>query len=120
MLALVSGDALRHRATTPIRSSELTIPNAVPPLPTWTDAEHDYPDEVRLLVGAMASAMVAPEKSGQAKIAFQDTAALDLRGLNETMAGDGGFIVPKGMEFVHSKTGEAVRLTETTTIVSVR
>jgi hypothetical protein len=34
---------------------------------------------------------------------------IDLRILNERLAGDGGFIAVKGGEFVHSKTGEPVR-----------
>ncbi|MFO0952925.1 MAG: hypothetical protein U0835_17595 [Isosphaeraceae bacterium] len=34
---------------------------------------------------------------------------LDLRGLNERQAGDGGFIAVRGGAFVHSKTGEPVR-----------
>lgn len=35
--------------------------------------------------------------------------AIDLRGLNEKQAGDGGQIVVQNGQFVHSKTGEAVR-----------
>lgn len=40
---------------------------------------------------------------------YSPTSAIDLRQLNEKQAGDGGFIGVKGSEFVHSKTGEAVR-----------
>jgi hypothetical protein len=34
---------------------------------------------------------------------------IDLRGLNEARAGDGGFIRPRGDSFVHEKTGRPVR-----------
>lgn len=40
---------------------------------------------------------------------FEASAALDLRSLNESQAGDGGFIAAKGEQFVHSRTGEPVR-----------
>jgi hypothetical protein len=40
---------------------------------------------------------------------FDAASAIDLRGLNEKVAGDGGFIAAKGSQFVHSKTGEPVR-----------
>lgn len=39
---------------------------------------------------------------------FQPT-ALDLRGLNEKVAGESGFIVRKGESFMHSKTGQPER-----------
>jgi hypothetical protein len=41
--------------------------------------------------------------------AFETTSGFDLRGLNETRAGDGGFIGVEGSQFVHGKTREAVR-----------
>jgi hypothetical protein len=40
---------------------------------------------------------------------FSQGNAIDLRGLNEKQAGDGGFIAAKEGRFIHSKTGEAVR-----------
>jgi hypothetical protein len=40
---------------------------------------------------------------------YRPTSAIDLRPLNEKVAGDGGFIGVKGSDFVHSKTGEPVR-----------
>ncbi|MBA3710813.1 MAG: hypothetical protein H0W83_18565, partial [Planctomycetes bacterium] len=43
-----------------------------------------------------------------AKDAFAPS-AIDLRRLNETVAGDGGFIVASGDHLVHQKTGETVR-----------
>jgi hypothetical protein len=40
---------------------------------------------------------------------FSAASGIDLRSLNETTAGDGGFIAVKGSQFVHSSTGEPVR-----------
>jgi len=40
---------------------------------------------------------------------FTDAAALDLRFLNEKLAGEGGFIAVKDGQFIHSKTGQPVR-----------
>ena len=40
---------------------------------------------------------------------FSAANAIDLRGLNEMQAGDGGFIATRGGQFVHSKTNEPVR-----------
>jgi hypothetical protein len=40
---------------------------------------------------------------------FSDSSGINLRGLNEKTAGDGGFIAVNGAQFVHSKTGEPVR-----------
>jgi hypothetical protein len=40
---------------------------------------------------------------------------VDLRGLNEKQAGDGGFIVAKGDQFLHEKTGKPVRFWGTNT-----
>jgi len=39
----------------------------------------------------------------------RDTGAFDLRGLNEKVAGEGGFIAVKGSQFVHGDTGRPVR-----------
>jgi hypothetical protein len=40
---------------------------------------------------------------------FSAVSGIDLRHLNEKMAGDGGWIGVKGSQFVHSRTGEPVR-----------
>jgi hypothetical protein len=40
---------------------------------------------------------------------FRSSAALDLRSLNETVAGAGGFIQARGDGFAHEKTGEPIR-----------
>lgn len=40
---------------------------------------------------------------------YAATAGFDLRSLNEAEAGDGGFIVVKGAQFVHSRTGQPIR-----------
>jgi len=40
---------------------------------------------------------------------FDKASAIDLRGLNEPNAGDGGFIAVKGGRFVHGTTGEPLR-----------
>jgi hypothetical protein len=40
---------------------------------------------------------------------FSAKSGIDLRGLNEKVAGDGGFIGVKGSQFVHSKTGLPVK-----------
>jgi hypothetical protein len=40
---------------------------------------------------------------------FSDSSGINLRFLNETTAGDGGYIGVKGSQFVHSTTGEPVR-----------
>ncbi len=40
---------------------------------------------------------------------FHADNAIDLRSLNEEVAGQGGFIAAKGSQFVHSSTGEPVR-----------
>lgn len=40
---------------------------------------------------------------------YESDSSIDLRGLNEKQAGDGGFIGVKGSQFIHSKTGEPVR-----------
>jgi hypothetical protein len=40
---------------------------------------------------------------------FSAASGINLRGLNEKTAGDGGWIGVKGSQFVHSKTGEPVR-----------
>ena len=40
---------------------------------------------------------------------FASTAGFDLRALNESIAGDGGFIRANGDDFIHSKTGVPVR-----------
>ncbi len=40
---------------------------------------------------------------------YSASSGIDLRSLNETTAGDGGYIAVKGSQFVHSKTGEPVR-----------
>src|SRR5258708_24366188 len=40
---------------------------------------------------------------------FSPDSAIDLRILNEKQAGDGGFIAVKDGQFIHARTGEAVR-----------
>jgi hypothetical protein len=63
---------------------------------------------------AAAQKRLAEENKGWVPFApkidpFQDGAAMDLRGLNEKQAGDGGFLAVKDGRFVHSKTGQPVR-----------
>ena len=40
---------------------------------------------------------------------YKTTSGIDLRGLNERVAGEGGFIGVKGSQFVHTETGRPVR-----------
>ena len=67
------------------------------------------PDQV-----AEATKKIAAENAGWFTFApgsdpFSDKSGYDLRSLNETVAGENGFIAVNGHHFVHSKTGKPLR-----------
>ena len=67
-----------------------------------------------LAAGGVATAVRAQQSDqwfafNPPKDDFSPSSVIDLRGMNERQAGDGGFITVRGSDFIHSRTGQPVR-----------
>jgi hypothetical protein len=67
------------------------------------------PDQLAAAAGRLAAANKGWFAFDPKPDPFSESSGVNLRFLNEKTAGDGGFIAAKGLQFIHSKTGQPVR-----------